>query len=818
MSVAVEERPVDLGRGHGGMPARRAVLRWAWRLFRREWRQQALVLAMLLLAVAGTTAGLAIAANAVGTQEATFGTANLALTLGSTGAQAEADADQLRSSFGTVDVIEHQAVAVPGSANPVDLRAQDPNGPYGAPTLRLLSGRYPQGADEVAITEQVAAIFHLSVGGTWDQAGRQRRVVGLVENPLDLRSRFALVAPGQITAPDQVDVLIKASAAEFDAKPHPDRLSRQIRTPETLAAVPVLALATIGLLFVGLLAVAGFTVMAQRRMRALGMLGAMGASRRHLRLVMVANGAVVGTVGAVAGAVTGLVVWMAFAPTLEPLLGRRIDRFDLPWLPVAGAVLLAIVTAIGAAWWPARAAARVPVVAALSARPMPPRPAHRFAALGVVLLAGGLGALVLARQTRPLYIVGGVLATALGLLMLAPLGIAALGRLARFAPVAARLALRDLARYRARSGAALAAIGLAVGIAAVIALGAAVSVAKATTPTGGNLPADQLIVWVSEHGTAGPVPELTTAQLDTGKLQADAIARDLGSSSVLPLVAVRDANAPRSNEGRPVSQIGPPETDSSGDTSFSSETLVTLYLATPELLSRYRIDPAGIAADTDILTSLADISDFELVPGRHDGWDPKVQHADLPVYTSLPVALVTEHAVQALHLTPATVGWLVQTPQPLTQERIDRAEEQTRAAGLSLETRPTGADAIRLARYATGTGIAVTLGVLAMTVGLIRSESARDLRTLTAAGAPRRVRRSLTAATAGALALLGGVLGTAVAYLAMLAWYHQELHWLDQPPIAELLAIVVGLPLLGYAGGWLLAGTEAPALARAALD
>ncbi len=37
---------------------RRAVLRWAWRLFRREWRQQLLVLALLTVAVAAAVAGV----------------------------------------------------------------------------------------------------------------------------------------------------------------------------------------------------------------------------------------------------------------------------------------------------------------------------------------------------------------------------------------------------------------------------------------------------------------------------------------------------------------------------------------------------------------------------------------------------------------------------------------------------------------------------------------------------------------------------------------------------------------------------------------
>src|SRR5262249_18377548 len=178
------------------------------------------------------------------------------------------------------------------------------------------------------------------------------------------------------------------------------------------------------------------------------------------------------------------------------------------------AVGLATVTAVVAAWWPARAVARIPVVVALSGRPAPPRPAHRFAALGAVLLALGLASLFLARPTKVPFILGGVLATAIALLLLAPVGVATIGRLASHVPLAARLAMRDLARYQARSSAALAAIGLAVGIAAVVALSTAVTAAKAAAPTGGNLPADQIVVWLSQGSMNGPVPVLSSAQVD----------------------------------------------------------------------------------------------------------------------------------------------------------------------------------------------------------------------------------------------------------------------------------------------------------------
>ena len=51
------------------------------------------------------------------------------------------------------------------------------------------------------------------------------------------------------------------------------------------------------------------------------------------------------------------------------------------------------------------------------------------------------------------------------------------------------------------------------------------------------------------------------------------------------------------------------------------------------------------------------------------------------------------------------------------------------------------------------------LSVLAMTVGLIRSEATRDLRTLSAVGATSMIRRTLTAATAGALPSSGACWG-----------------------------------------------------------
>ena len=107
-----------------------------------------------------------------------------------------------------------------------------------------------------------------------------------------------------------------------------------------------------------------------------------------------------------------------------------------------------------------------------------------------------------------------------------------------------------------------------------------------------------------------------------------------------------------------------------------------------------------------------------------------------------------------------------------------------------------------------------------MTIGLIRSETAGDIRTLTATGASARTRRGVTAATAGALGLLGALIGTATAYLAVLAstWSQLLAGHVAVPPWLDLAAVLVGLPVVAAAGGWLLAGREPRVIAHQPLE
>jgi putative ABC transport system permease protein len=693
--------------------------------------------------------------------------------------------------------------------------------------LRLDTGRYPSGPGEIAVTSRVAQIFHLHIGDAWRETGTVRRVVGVVENPNDLHDEFALVAPGQADPPTRVDLLLNTSDANIEAfhLPSGGPTSLMSRGPfdQSGPTIAVLVLATIGLLFIGLLSVGGFAVLAARRQRALGMLGALGATDRHLRLVMIANGGLVGVAGAVAGSASGIGLWIALAPTLRTLIGRRVDRFALPWWAIGAAMLLAVITALGAAWWPARASARVSTVAALTGRPPRPQPAHRFAVFGIVLLTAGAALLGLSHQRRPVFIVIGIVATTIGILLLAPLSIRALAPVAGRAPVGVRLALRDLARYQGRSGAALGAVTLAIGIAATIAINAATLAAATSATTGGNLPDNQLVVYLSNGGNGAPVPQLAPPQLQTAQTRVNTIATAVGSHDVLALETALDLSAPSEPGGTgngpggkfPVGLAQVTKTGRGEEISPVGST----YVATPAVLAHYGINPDQIHPTTDILTSRTDIAGLELfaAPGRAIE-HPTIQTMPLPRYSADPTTLITAHAMQVLALGHAPAAWLIQTPRALTTAQVDTASNLAAGAGLTTETRPAHQALTQLRNYATAAGLLVALGVLAMTVGLIRSESAPDLRTLTATGARSTTRRTITGATAAALALFGAILGTAAAYLALLAWYHRNLHPMTHPPVANLLALLIGLPLLAAICGWLLAGREPQAMARRPLE
>jgi putative ABC transport system permease protein len=826
----------------GGLAARRAIVRWAGRMFRREWRQQLLVLTLLTVSVAAAVGSITIAYNAAPADDGEFGSANHVLTFdGSDPRKLEAGLDAARKSFGTVEFIGHRSVPIPGGVDTVDYRAQDLEGAYSGDLLALSRGSYPERAGEVAVTDGVAEALRLEIGSTLALDGRQRTVVGIVENPSKLSDEFALVSPTSSRS-DHVDVLVDARSSSvvsfFRSLGEPpgalvnsmEKGSDVSGPAETLAMFSV---ATVFILLASLVAAAGFAVVAQRRLRQLGMLAAVGASQRHVRLVLVANGAVVGTVAAVLGTIAGLALWVVFAPTLESAVDHRIERLGLPWGLIALAVVLTIFGATAAAWWPGRTVARLPVVLALSGRPPKPRPARRSALAAVALIAVGIACLTLSNRERPPLIVAGILATILGTLLLGPQAIRIFARAAGRAPVAARLALRDLARYQARSGAALAAITLALGIAAAVVVTAAAEEKRDADRMAANLPNvsdSQIRVYMgaAELPDFIPVPLQTPSQLARTAARVRQLAVGLDQATVVPLLkALQPGELPiATSEGDRVfiaahlsSQVDPKRwTRGSG-----------LYVATPALLRYLGIDSATVDPSVDFLADASVPTDqLEILTPRATKHLPvtNVQRIDSrQVFGSggddtgrVPDSFVTLNGLRRLGWRQVPAGWWVESSRPLTSEQIADARDLAAQAGLTIETKRERTSLATPMRIATAAGALLALAVLAMTVGLIRSEGAGDLRTLTATGATSRIRRTLTAATAGALALLGAVLGVAGAYIVLSAIYYDDLGYLSDVPVLYLALAIVGVPLAAAAAGWLLAGREPHAIARPVLQ
>jgi putative ABC transport system permease protein len=839
------ERPAN-----GGTPALRAVVRWAWRLFRREWRQQFLIVALITVAVGATIVGSAVASNSPQPASLGFGTAQDLVSFAGSDAHSAAVISELARRFGPVQVIEQKTVAIPGSIDTFQLVAEDAHGRFSAPLLSLVDGRYPAGTGQVAVTGGVASDFHLTVGRTWRVDGVRRRVVGIVEDPQSLLDEFALVVPGQVTNPSQVTALFDAHGASLASIGHhvetPASVARSnVFNPETISLTALV----LGMLLIALVSVGGFTVLAQRRLRSIGMLESTGATDRHVSLVVRANGTVVGLVGAIAGFALGLIAWLAYRPSLEQSSHHVIGVLALSWPLVVAAMVLAVLAAYLSASRPAKAITRVPIVAALSGRPAPPRRVHRSMLPGIVLLVAAFLLLGYSGSTNhgngssglPELALG-ILLLIPGLILLAPFFLSLAARVARPAPIATRLALRDLARYRARSGSALAAISVGVLVAVIVMLAAAARYGNVFDYAGPNLTSEQLVL----HANLPPPRHEIVKRDKTGKfVKVESRPAKAASASQLHAGAVRIARGL-------VARLVPLESPNAGlsGTNLGRSWNGPIYVATPQLLRAFGITRSEIDPDADILTSrpgLTGVSGLVLLyggatlksdsapggPGRttpgsctaatHCLAHPVVQELPLPTGTSAPNTVITEHAMHEFHLRGSTTTWLVQGSQPFTGSQIAGAELTASTTQLSVEAKNDAPTSTAVTGWATVFGIVIALGVLGMSVGLVRSETASDLRTLAATGASSFTRRTLTAVTAGSLGFLGALLGVMGGYIGMIGWIRGNslnggIAALGNVPIGDLGIIVLGMPAFAALVGWVFAGREPAAMAHQPIE
>ncbi|MBA3745777.1 ABC transporter permease, partial [Sporichthya sp.] len=246
------------------------------------------------------------------------------------------------------------------------------------------------------------------------------------------------------------------------------------------AAALVTLVAGLGLLEVVLLAGTAFAVGARRQTRDLGMISAQGGSPGDLRRVVLAQGLLLGLIGAVAGVAAGIGGVVAARPLLERANNEVMVgvHFGLTEIVVVAAV--GVLSGLAAALFPAITAGRRSTVDALASRFPVPTARSKWAPLfGGVLIAGGVTLSLMASYlmsgggsanafgpegftpysgsgrlddtSGSIAILVGVFIVVGGLLLIAPALLAVLAKLAGRLPATMRLATRDAARHRHRT-------------------------------------------------------------------------------------------------------------------------------------------------------------------------------------------------------------------------------------------------------------------------------------------------------------------------------------------------------------------------------
>ncbi len=389
--------------------------------------------------------------------------------------------------------------------------------------FRLIDGRGPQQAGEVAVDSQSATKAGLSVGGkvrlTTPGATQTDTVVGIFRFgttgnlagasivTFDLRTAQQVLLAGKdaYTSIDvkaqpgisQTDLAARVTAATSaeaatlkiqTGKASADQQAKQITDGLSFFSTFLLIFAGIALVVGSFIILNTFSMLVAQRTRELALLRALGASRRQVTRSVLGEAFVVGVVGGTFGLGMGVLLSVG----LRGLFG--LIGIDLPGgaLVISGGTVVAaytvgILVTLVAAYFPARRASRIPPVAAMRAdvSPAPRSLRIRFAGglavvvLGLVVVLAGLAA----KDNQASFAGLGALLVLVGVIALSPSisrrVIGVVGLPIRRSGATGRIAI-DNARRNPRRTASTAS-ALMIGLALVSAIGVLGSSTTAST-------------------------------------------------------------------------------------------------------------------------------------------------------------------------------------------------------------------------------------------------------------------------------------------------------------------------------------------------
>ncbi|MEU1123071.1 FtsX-like permease family protein [Streptomyces sp. NPDC005899] len=392
-------------------------------------------------------------------------------------------------------------------------------------SMEIASGHAPRGPTEVMVDADTAEKHHLKIG---DEL-RTIAVTGDIRAKISGIAAFTVTNPGaavvfldtataqqkllgasgvfthiSVTAePGVSDTRLKANVAAALG----DEAAYKLQTQDEAAAAnkdsmgsfldvmkyAMLGFAGIALLVGIFLIVNTFSMLVAQRTREIGLMRAIGSSRKQVNRSVLVEAVLLGTVGSVLGVGAGIGLAVGLM-SLMGAIGMELSTEDLTvaWTtPVVGLVLGVVVTVL-AAYIPARRAGKVSPMAALRDAGTPADAKSGWVRAGIGLVLTGAGAAGLWATTRAdeasegsVFLALGVVLTLIGFIVIGPLlaGLVVRGLsivvLRLFGPVG-RLAERNALRNPRRTGATGAALMIGLALVACLSVVGSSMVASAT--------------------------------------------------------------------------------------------------------------------------------------------------------------------------------------------------------------------------------------------------------------------------------------------------------------------------------------------------
>ncbi|MFF7531544.1 FtsX-like permease family protein [Streptomyces bobili] len=720
-------------------------------------------------------------------------------------------------------------------------------------------GRLPLKADEVAATTHFLEASGLKVGSTLMARGLDLKytIVGAYELPDALETDQVNALPGALLAPlnkaleaadlpgteatttflvDVSDdftwnmvkeantkgVMVVSRAVLLDPPADSEVPLYQTEgwgTYENSAAADAAALAVaatvvgLAMLEICLLAGPAFAVGARRSARQLGLVGANGGDRRHIRAIVLASGLVIGVAAAVVGTVLGVVLTLALQPVLEESFGKRFGSFDVRPLELLGIGLLAVLTGLMAAIVPAITSSRQTVLAALTGRRGVRRSSRVLPSIGLIAVALGATIAIYGSLMTDQFIVvaGGSAIAELGVVALTPALVGLFGRIGSILPLSPRLALRDAVRNRGRTAPAVAAVLAAVAGTVAIATYAASQDAQSKAAYTPQLPHGAVSVMLDEAGGRDvPAVRATVQKMLPIDVRADVDRISVGKTSCSMYDGGEGCGryeviVPRANECPLwVSDPAKPDEDPSEKFTLAERRKLNddwrckpdgrsgeILIGDAKLLKVLGIeDPAAekaLAAGQMVSFVKANVDKGGKVAIRLITDNKAADEAanlgkeapgEIKSFTAHEVAgapdaygvglIMTPEAVKSAGLATVPYGAYYSTdklPSSEQRQRLDSELDKTGSnVSLNIEDGYTSENDIILLALTLFAGL-VTIGAAGIATGLAQADAEADLKTLAAVGAPPRVRRTLSGFQCGVVAAMGVVLGSAAGVL-----------------------------------------------------